>query len=100
MTKSIATFLDEHGRVTTWPSKRRRAHQLAVLDHLTNLFESGRHYTETEVNALLRDHTTLEDYALLRRELVEGDYLARTPDGASYWRANSRVTAQRDPQGG
>lgn len=90
MAKSISAFLDEHGRVTAWPSKRRRAHQRAALEYLAALFEGGRRYGEAEVNALLREHTTLEDFALLRRELVEGDYLARTPDGASYWRVNSR----------
>ncbi|ADV67171.1 DUF2087 domain-containing protein [Deinococcus maricopensis] len=100
MTKSITTFLDEYGRVTTWPSKRRRAHQLAVLDHLVNLFENGRSYTEQDVNALLQEHSTLEDYVLLRRELVEGDYLTRTPDGRAYWRASGRPGAPRDAQGG
>lgn len=90
MTRRISTFLDEHGRVKLWPSKRRRADQLAVREHLAALFESGRSYREAEVDALLHDHSTLEDFALLRRELVEAEYLARTPDGKSYWRSNGR----------
>ena len=98
MAKNIESFLDEHGRVTAWPSKRRRAHQLAALEHLAGLFVGGRHYSEAEVNALLREHTTLEDFALLRRELVEADYLARTPDGRAYWRANMRP-APGEPNG-
>ncbi len=100
MSKSITAFLDEHGRVTAWPSKRRRAHQLATLEHLAGLFESGRRYSEADVNALLREHTTLEDFALLRRELVEADYLARTPDGGAYWRANMRPGPATDAQDG
>ena len=88
MTKSIAAFQDEHGRITGWPSDRRRAHQLAILDHLTGLFEPGRRYSEGEVSGILRDHSTLEDPAGLLTELVDGDYLA-TEDG-SYWRADAR----------
>ncbi|AAF10680.1 MULTISPECIES: DUF2087 domain-containing protein [Deinococcus] len=93
MTKSIADFQDEHGRVTGWPSDRRRAHQLAILDHLKNLFESGAGYSREQVIQLLSDHTTLEDPALLLRELLEGDYL--TGDGDVFWRADGRPAAGR-----
>ncbi|GMA16432.1 DUF2087 domain-containing protein [Deinococcus metallilatus] len=88
MTKSIAAFQDEYGRITGWPSDRRRAHQLAILDYLTGLFEPGRRYGEDAVMAVLRDHSTLEEPALLLTELVDGDYLV-TRDG-DYWRADSR----------
>ncbi|GBF06527.1 hypothetical protein DAERI_090113 [Deinococcus aerius] len=88
MTKSIAAFQDEYGRITGWPSDRRRAHQLAILDHLTGLFEPGRRYSEDEVMGVLADHSTLEDPGILLTELVDGDYLARG-DG-TYWRADSR----------
>lgn len=88
MTKSIAAFQDEHGRITGWPSDRRRAHQLAILDHLTGLFEPGRRYTGDEVMDLLRDHSTLDDPGVLLAELVDGDYL--TPGDGAYWRADSR----------
>lgn len=88
MTKSIAAFQDEYGRITGWPSDRRRAHQLAILDHLTGLFEPGRRYREDEVMEVLRDHSTMEDPGILLTELVDGDYLA-TGNG-TYWRADSR----------
>ena len=88
MTKSIAAFQDEHGRITGWPSDRRRAHQLAILDYLTGLFEPGRRYGEDEVMRVLRDHSTLDDPGVLLAELVDGDYLA-AGDG-TYWRADSR----------
>lgn len=88
MTKSIAAFQDEFGRITGWPSDRRRAHQLAILDHLTGLFEPGRRYSAEEVDRLLHDHSTLEDPGVLLTELVDSDYLA-TGDG-TYWRADSR----------
>ena len=88
MTKSIAAFQDEHGRITGWPSDRRRAHQLAILDHLTGLFEPGRRYSAEEVSALLHDHSTLDDPSVLLTELVDGDYLAT--GGGDYWRADAR----------
>ncbi|AWN23897.1 hypothetical protein DKM44_12210 [Deinococcus irradiatisoli] len=90
MTKSIAAFQDEHGRVTTWPSDRRRAHQLAVLSHLAAHLDGGKLYSEAELDAFLSEQTTLEDVSILRRELVDGDYLMT--DGGQYWKAGSRPT--------
>ncbi len=90
MTKSIAAFQDEHGRVTSWPSDRRRVHQLAVLSHLAAHLEGGRLYSGAEMDAYLGEQTTLDDTAMLRRELVEGDYLMT--EGGQYWKAGSRPT--------
>lgn len=88
MTKSIAAFQDEHGRITGWPSDRRRAHQLAILDFLTGLFEAGVSYDQGQVDQILADHSTVEDPTVLLRELVDGDYLT-SADGV-YWRADGR----------
>ena len=95
MTKSIAAFQDEHGRVTSWPSNRRRVHQLAVLSHLAAQLDGGRLYSEADLNTFLSEQTTLEDVALLRRELVEGDYLMT--DAENYWKAGSRPTGAATP---
>ncbi len=89
MTKSIDSFQDEFGRITTWPSDRRRAHQIAILDYLKNLFESDRGYTKEQAIQILADHTNLIDLELLLNELVESEYLA-TQDGTVYWRADGR----------
>ncbi len=89
-TRGLSAFQDSRGRISGWPSARRRDMQIAVLEALAVHFEGGRSYSEGEVNNLLKVHSTLEDFALLRRELVEGDYLARTPDGSAYWRADGR----------
>lgn len=59
MTKSIHDFQDEHGRIHTWPSDRRRAHQLAILDHLKHLFDLEVSYDSAQALGLLRDHSTL-----------------------------------------
>lgn len=57
---------------------------LVILRYLATLFEPGRAYSEAEVSALLKP--VHEDYARLRRELVEQGFLAREGGGGSYWR--------------
>lgn len=84
---SIATYLDESGRVVGWPSKRnRRGAQRLVLAYLASKFEHGRDYREREVNEILRAWHTFDDHALLRRELFEAGLLLREKDGSRYWR--------------
>ncbi|CAM4411578.1 DUF2087 domain-containing protein [Deinococcus marmoris] len=88
MTKSISDFQDDHGRIIAWPSKRRRVHQMAILDYLTGLFEPGVSYNQGQVERVLADHSTLEDPSVLLTELLDSEYLT-TADGA-YWRADGR----------
>lgn len=57
---------------------------LVILRWLATLFEPGRSYSEVEVNAVLKPIN--EDYARLRRELVEQGFLAREGGGGQYWR--------------
>ncbi len=69
------------GRLKSIPATRNK--RLAVLDHLAQQFEPGRTYTEREVNeTLVRFH---DDYAALRRYLVDDGFLDR--DEGKYWRA-------------
>lgn len=70
--KSVRTFFD--GEVLREIPARRKA-RAAVLLHLLTRFEGGREYAEAEVDAILR--TAHEDYAWLRRELVNYRYLSR-----------------------
>jgi hypothetical protein len=69
------------GRLTTIPSSRSK--RLEVLDYLAGRFEPGRVYPERDVNYLLG--TVHDDYAALRRYLVDEGFLERR-DGF-YWRA-------------
>jgi hypothetical protein len=61
---------------------RAGAKRRVLLEYLVTQFEPGRHYTEVEVNAVLR--ATYDDVAALRRYLVEAELLDRT--GGEYWR--------------
>ncbi len=47
-----------------------------ILNWLAGRFAPGRRYPEREVNAILKQHH--DDYATLRRALIDGGWLART----------------------
>lgn len=81
----IANYLDAQGRVKNWPSRRNRKYQLSVLKYLASKLDANALYTEREVNALLNQHHTFGDPALLRRELFETGLLNRKRDGSAYW---------------
>jgi len=84
-----------NGRLLSMPAARAR--RLVVLDHLAGLFEPGRRYPEAEVNQRLQRYH--EDYAMLRRYLVDGGFLARADEPAPtgshsvkvYWRTGGTV---------
>ncbi len=80
----IENFLDKHGMINCWPAKQDA--KLAVLSHLGNQFTPGRFYTEKEVNCIIEEHHTFCDYFLLRRGMIDCGVLARTTDGARYWK--------------
>ena len=70
----------KRGRLTSIPATHSK--RLAVLDHLVQQFEPGRIYPESEVNEILsRFH---DDYASLRRYMVEDELLQRGE--GRYWR--------------
>lgn len=79
--KVLRTFLGPDGRLEALPSGEKR--RIALLHHLAGSFTPGRRYREREVNAVLK--AVYEDYAILRRLLVEYGFLDRTADGREYW---------------
>lgn len=82
--KKISVFLDGEGRVTQLPVRQKT--KLLVLEYLAEKFAAGKDYTEKEVNAILTDWHTFNDYFLLRRELIDFKFLFRTRDGSRYWK--------------
>jgi len=75
------------GKIVTMPAKRSR--RLVLLEHVAQRFEVGVRYKESEVNLILRN--LHEDYATLRRYLVDEGFLSR--DHGEYWRTGGRVDA-------
>jgi hypothetical protein len=70
----------DDGRLVAMPAKHSR--RLVVLDHIAQLFEPGRRYSERQVNAVLA--AVDPDTAALRRYLVDERMLDRS--GGEYWR--------------
>jgi len=81
---TIETFLDDKGRIKQLPSRGKP--RSAVLEYLATKFSSDKDYTEKEVNAIIDNWHTFGDYFLLRRELIDYQFLCRTRDGARYWK--------------
>jgi hypothetical protein len=82
--KVLHAFMPE-GRLEQLPASRSK--RLVVLDHIARIFEPGVRYPESDVNAMLAAFH--EDYATLRRCLVDELYLSRA--GGSYWRSGGTV---------
>ena len=81
----LEKFIDEEGRLTAWPSRKRRADQIAALRYLVQFFPKGQDMNEIEVNAILKARHTFGDWALLRREMFELGLIGRTPEVTRYW---------------
>ena len=71
----------QNRRLKQYPSQRKKL--LVVLRWLATYFEAGVMYTEQQVNAILTQYH--EDYATLRRELVDFGFLRRERGGGKYW---------------
>src|SRR5262245_7912374 len=81
--RALRPFIDDEGRIHQWPSRHKVQRMAAAL--LARRFEPGRDYTETEVNLLLLEAHTFQDWALLRRVLCDWRFLDRERDGSRYW---------------
>ncbi|MGZ5302435.1 MAG: DUF2087 domain-containing protein, partial [Actinomycetota bacterium] len=80
----LRTFFRD-GRLTEIPAKE--AKRRIVLERIAIEFEPGVRYDEREVNAIVGRF--FNDYASLRRYLVDDGFLAR--EHGEYWRAGGRV---------
>jgi predicted DNA-binding protein YlxM (UPF0122 family) len=77
--KVLRTFMDGE-RLKSIPRQWKKRE--VILSYLVEQFESDRRYTEKEVNEIIS--RTHEDYAALRRYLVDSRRLARERE--IYWR--------------
>lgn len=84
MNELLQLLLDADGKVKRWPKKA--AERTAVLEYFAGKFETGKDYTEMEVNAVIGSLHTFSDNSGLRREMITAKMLNRTPDGRRYWK--------------
>ncbi|MFC6274791.1 DUF2087 domain-containing protein [Levilactobacillus tangyuanensis] len=69
-------------RLKRWPKSQKAI--LAVLKQVMSLIPVDRHYTERDLTAVLKP--VYADYPMLRRYLIDYDFLQRKADGSDYWR--------------
>lgn len=70
------------GPLHSYPSQNKK--KLVVLANLASMFELNKDYPELEVNLKLKSR--FEDFATLRRDLVEFGFFDRTMDCREYRR--------------
>ena len=84
-TASVLRGFFANGRLTHVPAAH--AKRMVVLDYLAQSFEPGVRYEETKVNRILGSFN--DDYAALRRYLVDSGFLSRSEN--IYWRTGGSV---------
>ena len=78
-----SVFESEHPlRLRAFPPKAKK--QIVILARVVQELQTGKEYTERELNDVLG--AIYEDYAILRRGLIDYGYMGRTRDGKRYWR--------------
>jgi len=79
--KVLATYMTSDGRLRAFPVQRKK--EEAILRHVVKAFAKDRRYTEKQVNGILSRFS--EDYARLRRNLVDFGFMQREGGGGEYW---------------
>lgn len=81
--KVLSAFLDEHGRITQFPMKRKKLEVL--LRYALSLFEDEGPWDEAEVNRRLEELS--DDTATLRRGFIDHGLMTRDAGGRAYRRS-------------
>ncbi len=81
--KVLESFVDDlTGRIKQFPRKEKR--KIVILKYILNSFSEGESYTEKEVNEKIKEF--YDDFATVRRYLIEYGFLFRNKDGSTYWK--------------
>jgi len=73
--------MGENGELKNYPSKEKK--KIIILGEIMRNFNIGKIYSEKEVNIIIS--RIYEDYATIRRALIEYGFLSRSSDCKSYW---------------
>ncbi len=87
--RTLRRYLTDQGQVRVWTRKPRTLE--ALVPYLAGLFDEKQTYTESEVTAVLQPWLLVGNVAEVRRTLIEYRWLARTPNGAAYWRLSPEM---------
>lgn len=80
--KVLSNFM-KGGRVTQVPSSEKK--KFILLKENLSRFEKDSIYTEQELNAILLDFFSKDDYVEQRRYLITFGLFDRSSDGSQYW---------------
>jgi hypothetical protein len=80
--KEFNSYKDAEGRIIRLPAKLSKKNKLSIA--LLDAFDFDTEYSEPQLNEILK--TYLDDFALVRRTLVDMGYLERDRYGKSYRR--------------
>jgi biotin operon repressor len=78
--KKVLDSFFEYGKLKSIPVQRKK--RRIVLIKISKAFETGKQYTEKEVNLIIADYH--DDFCTLRREMLAEQIMER--DGTIYWR--------------
>ena len=78
----IASFIDYDGKLITMPAKKKR--QLYAIWYIASKIDSGKTYTEREINEVINSLTVFKDPATVRRQMYDRFLLDRSPDCKQY----------------
>ena len=71
--KKVIDSFFEYGKLKSIPSQRKK--ELIVLEEIAKAFETGRDYTEREVNIIIADYN--DDFCTIRRDMISEGILTR-----------------------
>jgi len=77
--KILSDYMTPDGKLKQIPSQQKKL--LVILRHLVKQFQAGQRYPEKQVNATFLQYH--EDYAALRRYMIDNQLMAR--ENGEYW---------------
>jgi hypothetical protein len=89
--RRIARHFDDAGRLMRWPGKF--GEQQTCLWVIWSRLPARQTLAEKAVNQAITAQHGFGDYALIRRELIDGGWLTRTADGSEYRRVERQPPA-------
>ncbi|MCL2216377.1 MAG: DUF2087 domain-containing protein [Defluviitaleaceae bacterium] len=79
----LARYFGPDGKllIKSFPAKEKK--KIIIMQKLVDNFRPGRHYTEKDVNEILKQF--YDDFVSVRRCLIQYGFLDRIGDGTDYW---------------
>lgn len=92
MNNEINNFLTKDNKIKIFPSKRKNKE--LVLKYLIKKFDFNKTYIEKEINEIIKNNISFDDYATIRRELYDYHLLDRDINGTNYKVNISKLTQE------